>query len=83
MAIYYTEHEGGYLIKLPFRTMNQKVSRQLYKNRYQYFSFIYKIRVHSVFFCKGRRVTKIWDAHTNGYRIYKNKKKLILPNILK
>ena len=39
----------------------------------------YPYKVHSVFFCKGRKVMRIWDAHFNGYRPKKFTKGLIIP----
>lgn len=36
-------------------------------------------KVHSVFFFKGNRLVKVWDAHLNGYRPKKSIRKSVIP----
>ena len=88
--IYYTMHEGGSLYELRVKSMRQKIVRKLNKHRkkttYRYFgkyvsslSEIKSYSVQSVFFCKGEKVVRIWDAFLNGYRSKKFTKGLTIP----
>jgi hypothetical protein len=79
MAIYYTTHEGGRIYQLPVKSNHIKLIRQLNRNRKKkggkYFTHAkadygkpFPFMIHSVFFVKGLRITKIWDSHIGGYR---------------
>lgn len=83
MAIFYTIYDGGEIHPLPIKSMRQKVVKRLNKHRNNKklhvsttgnFSHVkcphvsYPYLVHSVFFCKGGKLKRIWDANLNGYR---------------
>jgi hypothetical protein len=86
MAIFYTSYEGGNFEKFPINCMHQKVIKRLIRNRIDsgvkssHFRHPFSggfIEVHSVMFCKGRKVLRILDASRGGYR---PKKRMVLPD---
>lgn len=88
MSLYYTTEERGNVTRLPIRSMHTKIIRQLFKSRRknhrnQFVSSLkidgYMQEVHVVFFCKKRKVLKIWDAKINGYRSQHSTKGALVP----
>ena len=84
MAIYYTCIEGGVVRKFPEKVTERIAIEELESNRIKdketgaCFSFIKGWTIHSVFFVRGRRVMRIWDSDSPGFRPIKDK--MILPN---
>jgi len=87
MAIYYTCIKWGIVRKFPEKITERKAIEQLEDNQIKddetgvCFSSINGRTVHSVFFTKGRKVMRIWDSTSNGFRPIK--KEIILPKSIK
>ena len=79
MAIYYTCIKAGIVKKFPEKVTERKAIEELGDNRLKVeetgdcFSSINGWIVHSVFFVRGRKVMRIWDSTSNGFRPIKEK----------
>ena len=85
MAIYYTCIPYDKVKKFPEKITEKEALKQLNSNRTKdeesgmCLSTLCGWTVHSVFFVRGRRVTRIWDSHIKGFRPIKDKIKTGRP----